>query len=313
MLRNFRLFVLLLGLPLTGCLFHSHRVQPIPASSAVLRTATVDDLVHRINAFAQGLKTLNATVDIDTSVGGAKKGEVTDYEQIRGYILVRQPHLLHMIGLLPVIRTRAFDMVSNGSEFKLYVPPKNKFYEGKNDVVMPGATGLAALRPQIIYDALLLNGIDPREDIAVLEMGAETVVDPKTHKHVEQSDYRLDVIHRGPKGWYLEHKIYFNRVDLQPWRQQVFNMEGETASDVSYSDWKQYDGVWFPSAIQITRPIEEYEITLSMVKVVINEPLSDQQFVLNQPPGAQVVHLADSGVASVRDGSAAKQPRSNDQ
>jgi len=31
------------------------------------------------------------------------------------------PAMLHLIGLLPIVRTTAFDMVSNGQEFKLWI------------------------------------------------------------------------------------------------------------------------------------------------------------------------------------------------
>src|SRR5207248_7873505 len=110
-----------------------------------------------------------ATVDIDTAVGGAKKGKITEYEQIRGYVLARKPALLRMIGLLPIIRETAFDMVSDGREFKLSIPPKNRFVIGRNDVVAPNPQQpLESLRPQVIYDALLLRAIEPNE-IAVLE------------------------------------------------------------------------------------------------------------------------------------------------
>jgi outer membrane lipoprotein-sorting protein len=49
--------------------------------------------------------------------------------------------------------------------------------------------------------------------------------------------------------------------------------------------------VSFPSRIEIFRPQEEYDITLNMLKVDINQELKDEQFVLDQPPGAVVVHL----------------------
>ena len=49
--------------------------------------------------------------------------------------------------------------------------------------------------------------------------------------------------------------------------------------------------VSFPSRIEIYRPQEEYDITLNMLKVEINTALKDDQFVLEQPPGAEVVHL----------------------
>ena len=98
---------------------------------------------------------MQATVDIDTSVGGDKKGKVTDYQQIRGYVLARKPEMLRMIGLLPIVRNKAFDMVSDGQEFKLWIPPKNRFVQGRNDVKTPNPQQpLENLRPQHIYDAL---------------------------------------------------------------------------------------------------------------------------------------------------------------
>jgi outer membrane lipoprotein-sorting protein len=290
------LILLLLALPLTGCLFRSHRVEPAPASSVALQTGTVSDLVNRVNVVAHDIKTLNATVDIASSVGGSKSGKVTEYQEIRGYILVRQPGMLRMIGLAPVVRTRAFDMVSSGPGFKLYIPAKSRLYIGRNDLGSNGATGLTGMRPQIIYNALLLNDIDPQDDIAVMEVGREVVTDAKSHKKVEQPDYRLDVIHRGPAGWFLERKIYFSRTDLQPRRQRVFDSKGEVVSDIQYDKWKQYDTIWFPSVIEIWRPIEEYRITIGVVKLVMNEALTDQQFELTTPENTQVVEVGNGNL-----------------
>jgi hypothetical protein len=286
------LLPLLLVLPLTGCVLHSHRVST-ELAGAKLETATQEQLVERINSQACGIHTLNATVDIDTSVGGTKKGEVTDYQEIRGYILVRQPAMLRMIGLMPVIRNHAFDMVSNGQEFQLWIPTKNKFYVGRNNTVAPGSTGLMALRPQIIYDSLLLHCIDPKDEVAVLESGSTLVVDPKTHHKIEQPDYRLDIIQQDGQVWRLTRKLYFSRVDLQPRRQTIFD-RGRITTENRYDNWKQYGNLWFPSVTEIARPEEEYEITLGIVKLTLNEPLTDQQFSLPLPPGAEVVQLNDA-------------------
>jgi len=92
-------------------------------SKTALRESTQSGLIDTINQQAEKIQSLQATVDIDTSAGGVKKGHVTDYKEIRGYVLARKPAMLHMIGLLPIVRTTAFDMVSNGEEFKLWIPP----------------------------------------------------------------------------------------------------------------------------------------------------------------------------------------------
>jgi outer membrane lipoprotein-sorting protein len=43
--------------------------------------------------------------------------------------------------------------------------------------------------------------------------------------------------------------------------------------------------------IEIWRPQEEYDITLTILKLQLNEQLADDKFALEQPAGAQVVHL----------------------
>jgi hypothetical protein len=277
-------------LPTTGCLFRTRPVEE-RYSHDPLRESTQSALIDSIQQQAEKIRSLKATVDIDTSAGGAKKGHVTDYKEIRGYVLVRQPAMLHMIGLLPIVRTTAFDMVSNGQEFKLWIPPKNRFVVGRNDVETHNADQpMESIRPQDIYDALLVQPIDPEHEIAVLENSYEILHDAKGNR-VLQEDYELTVIRKkGESGGELSRKIVFSRTDLQPHRQYLYE-DGKLVTDARYADYKDYDGVSFPSRIEIARPHEEYDIKLNMLKLEINQPLRDDQFALEQPAGAEVVHL----------------------
>ena len=257
-----------------------------------MKTAsTQQGLIDSINKQAETIRSLKATVDIDTSVGGARKGHVTDYKEIRGYVLARKPAMLHMIGLLPIVRTTAFDMVSNGQDFEVSIPPKNRFVVGRNDVQSSNPDQpMENIRPQNIYDALLIHSIHEPE-IAVLENGFEILHDSKGHR-VLQEDYELIVIRKkGDNEGVLTRKIVFGRTDLQPHRQYIYDDQGNLTTDARYANYKEYDGVTFASRIEISRPQEEYDITLNMLKVEINKPLTDEQFVLQQPPGAEVVHL----------------------
>ena len=277
-------------LPLTGCLFRSRKIEQ-QYSNAPLKSATQQELISYINTQASEIHTMEATVDIDTSVGGVKKGKVTDYQQIRGYVLARKPAMLRMVGLMPIVRNRAFDMVSDGREFKLWIPTKNRFIIGRNDVGTPNPQQpMENIRPQQIYEALLIPEIDPQNEIAVMENDYEIVTDAKKHK-VEQPDYELEVISKGDHGWYLSNKYVFSRIDLRPHRQFVYDQGGNLTSKVRYDDYKEYNGIMFPSQIEIWRPQEEYDITLTIVKLDINQPLPDDKFALEQPTGADVVRL----------------------
>ena len=289
--RLWALTLFLIVLPTTGCLFRTRPVED-QYSKAPLKESTQQGLIDAIDQQAQAIRTLKATVDIDSSAGGIKKGTQTQYKEIRGYVLARKPGALHMTGLMPFVRTTAFDMVSDGRDFKLWIPPKNKFVIGQNEVQTPNSDQpMENIRPQNIYEALLIKHIDPESEIAVLENGYETLHDAKGHR-VLQEDYELTVITKKPgDGWGLARKIIFGRTDLKPHRQLIYSEDGKVTTDAHYAEYKDYDGVSFPSRIEIYRPQEEYDITLNMLKVEINAPLRDDQFVLDQPDGAQVIHL----------------------
>jgi outer membrane lipoprotein-sorting protein len=299
---HLRLFLLLLlsaaAFPLSGCLF---RTRPLDRhfSDRPLKTASQEQLIEYINAQAARIQSMQATVDIDASTGDVKNGRITDYKEIRGYVLARKPAMLRMKGLLPLVRNTAFDMVSDGQDFKLWIPPRNKFVMGSNsaDNYQPDKR-LENMRPQYIYDALLIPEIG-KDEIAVLENGYEVVLDSKRHR-VEQPDYELAVIRQGPQGWYLSRKIQFSRTDLLPHRQSIYDQQGNVATDARYQDYKEYAGTTFPALIEIERPRENYDITLSMVKLEINKALADDQFTLEQPPGAEVVRLDGSNPSAAK-------------
>jgi outer membrane lipoprotein-sorting protein len=287
-LRVFFLLFLAAAIPLSGCLFRTRTVDR-PLSDRPLKTSTQQELIDFVNSQAGKIQSMQATVDIDSSAGDPRNGKVTDYKEIRGYVLARKPAMLRMKGLMPVVRTTAFDMVSDGKEFKLWIPPRNKFVMGANDAggYQPDKR-LENMRPQYIYDALLIPEIDG--DDAVLENGYETVLDSRRHR-VEQPNYSLLVIRKGAKGAYLSRKIDFSRIDLLPYRQRIYDQQGNVASDVHYHEYKDYAGTMFASTIEIERPRENYDITLNMVKLEINKALTDDQFALEQPAGAEVVRL----------------------
>jgi outer membrane lipoprotein-sorting protein len=307
------IFLAIALLPLTGCLFRTRTVVRT-VSTAQLKQATLAELVDRINLEAQKIKTLNLTVDIRSSIGGQKKGKVTEFQEIRGYVLLRKPDMLRMIGLFPVVRNRAFDMVSDGEQFKLSIPPKNKFVVGPKDVRVPSKQPFENLRPQQIMDGLLIREIDPNTELAVLESGTEIVQDAKSKKQVEEPNYVVDVIHHGTDGAWLSRKIFFSRTDLQPGKQVLYDKAGNIDTVALYDNYTDagHPGIIFPTVIDFERPQEEYAMELRMVKAVINEPLRDDQFELTQPAGSTLQILEGASyTVPARSSNQPQQPRKN--
>jgi hypothetical protein len=268
-------------------------------STANLKDATLDDLVESINSNAARLNSFKATVDIDPTVEEQKKGKTTakDYPQLRGYLLARKPEMLRMIVLAPVVRNTWADMVSDSHSFKLSVPPRREFRVGSNHLVgKPSPQPLENIRPQHIKDALLLREIDPATgEIAFLEDGMEIVKDPKSHKNVQQPTYVVTVIAKDQKGYYPSRKVVFSRTDLLPHEQLIYNRDGRLVTEAHYENFTDHGGIMFPDIIQVHRPIENYTLTLSVVKLNLNEPLTDDQFMLAQPAGFKLIDMDEKG------------------
>jgi outer membrane lipoprotein-sorting protein len=287
-IRSLGIAVLIVSI--SGCLVRTRTLDKRQVNTSNLLVADLPQLVERINSEARKVHSFSATVEIATALGGTKKGKVTEIQQIKGYILEKDPDMLHVIGLLPIVRSRAFDMVSDGKTFKLSIPPMNKFIVGPaEEPAQPSTTNtLENLRPSVFFDSLLLHEIGPNE-VAVLEQGTDVVQDTTNKKKSwELPTYIVNVILHEDGTWRLERKIAFSRIDLKPHRQMIYDRNGAVATEAEYNNFADFQGVIFPSQIKINRPKEEYSIQIMIEKIEVNKPLTDDQFSLAQPPGAQV-------------------------
>jgi hypothetical protein len=84
---------------------------------------------------------------------------------------------------------------------------------------------------------------------------------------------------------WLKRTIWFNRVNLEIARQMLFDPAGNILTDARYSGWKSFERVAFPKHIEINRPQDEYGVVIDLVKMEINKGVTDDKFLLEQPPG----------------------------
>ncbi|HEV2462614.1 MAG TPA: hypothetical protein VGT04_02325 [Acidobacteriaceae bacterium] len=284
--------VLLLLLPFTdGCLVHTRRIKQAKMPSVVM-TATAEDLVKEINDKCNDIHSLSASVIFKATVGGPKNGKEKTYTSFEGFILLRKPESLRVIGLVPVLHTRAFDMASNGTTFKLWIPHKNEVFEGPNTVTRESSNTLENFRPNIFSDSLLINCIQP-DDLVTLTSNTLTKIDPKTKQLVVQPDYDLSVLQRKPNTQELipERVIHFNRTDLRPYEEDIYDSKGAIQTQAIYGPNQKFGPIEFPGTITIKRPLEEYEIVMTFTKLRTNQTLPDNQFELKTPAGTKVKEL----------------------
>ncbi len=274
----------------TSCLARRRAITRRGAGATknpALLVANRDTLVNEIAKQFNSIQDLNATVDMTPALGSAEKNKVTEYKDVRAYIVFRKPSDIRLIGLYPVVRNTAFDMVSTGPTFNLYVPSRNRFLTGRNEIVQPSVNKLENLRPTHFLDAIIVRPVEPDADKLLLENLTDE----------DDASYIIHIVREPSPGQLrLVRAVWFSRIDLSLSRQLIYDNDGNILTDARYSDWRAYDNVRFPKHIEINRPRDEYGVVIDIVKMDINKGVSDDKFVLNQPEGSvrQVVGEAAS-------------------
>ena len=260
---------------LSSCLSRNRLIARIGGKpTQTLLVADRATLVDIISRQYQAIDDFNAEVDMVPALGSAEKSKITEYKDVRAYILFRKPASIRIIGLYPIVRNKAFDMVSNGTDFKLYIPSQNRFLVGRNEMEKPSANKLENLRPQHFLEALIVRPVDPQNDKLLMENFTDE----------GNAYYILHIVHENGDGQLiLARTVWFNRYDLLIARQLVFDAAGNILTDARYSGWKAYDNVAFPKHVEINRPHDEYAVVIDVVKMDIGKGVADDKFVLAQP------------------------------
>jgi hypothetical protein len=270
------MFVLCLICAATPSCIARRRLITRATNSKPLMVADLSTLLAAVQKQYDALHDFSATVDMVPALGSTEKNRVTEYKDLRAYIRFRKPSDIRLTGLFPVVRTKMFDMVSDGTDFKMYIPSKGLFIVGRNAIEQISPNKIENLRPQHFLDALVVQPVDLKTDKAVLENFTDE----------DNADYIIHVERELPDGTLkLLRTIWYSRLDLSMARQMIFDDTGNPVTDARYSEWHTYDKVSFPKHIEINRPRDEYATVLDLVKMDINKGVGDDQFVLDQPEG----------------------------
>jgi outer membrane lipoprotein-sorting protein len=296
-MRNFRA-VSILGLALstglTGC-YKTVRIVQQTVAPEVYRSAPVEVLEKEISDRDDAIKTLNAAVEISYSTGGGKEGKVTEYTSFRGHIFVRKPRDLRVLMQLPLVGSRALDMVSDANEFTLmHAQPHgpNVWVQGTNTVTTPSKNKLENLRPPMFFDSLMVAGVGPNELVELTENTRQVPLKSKRNQVIEEPDYDL-TISRIKTGNVLQRLrvIHINRIDMLPFEQDIYDDHDRVETVTTYENYQSYGDQKFPSTVTIKRPLEEYSLKIDVTKLTLNGTFDEDQFKLEIPAGVAVQQM----------------------
>jgi len=264
----------LISLGLSGCAVSRTMHRLGKNTTQILAVTDKATLIAIVARNFNLVRDFNAKVDMTPSIGSAEKNKITEYKDVTAYIYFRRPSDIRIYGSYPLVGGTAFDMVSNGADFKLSIPYQNRFIVGRNVLTAPSQNKLENLRPQHFLDALLVQPIqDP----------TQTTFSDFTDE--ENAFYVLDEVENGPAGLIKTREIWISRLDLTVARQLLYDDAGNIVSDARYSDWHYFDSAPFPKHVEINRPQDEYGVVLDVKKMDINKGIPNERFVLNQPAG----------------------------
>src|SRR5215467_9171093 len=287
-----------------GCGAPAPRRTAVPqAERPVAKDATREELLEKYNTIASAVNTVNSTVELKTTAGSKYSGLIEEYHEVKAYLLAARPANVRMVGQAPVIGKTIFDMASDGNEFRVWLPTKNKFLVGEVALERTSEKPLENLRPQHLLDALLWQANRREETVLLEEFNNET------------GRYYVLTQLRGGRTLEIYRKIWFDRADLNIVRLQFFGPRGVLLSDVRYADWQPLtdaplpDGgpSQFPRTLHIDRPHDDYQLDIQITKVVLNGELEAARFQLPQPAGAELVRVTAN--AGAKSGALGSKPR----
>ncbi len=274
-----------------GCITIKRRTAVKPEEIRPQLESSEQNLIASYNRQVRAAQSLQATVDLVPSTGTTYSGVIEEYHDVPGFILAQRPATVRVIGQAPVVAKNIFDMVSDGKEFRVYVPSKNSFLVGPTALRRASKKPLENLRPQHIVEALFWPEITPESNVLFEQF------DFNVSRY-----YILTLLRNAEKGKFeIDRKIWYSRMDLKVSRVQLFGEGGKLDADIQYSDWEPVpppegapataEEVSFARDIHIWRPQDDYKLEIKIEKLTLNEPISPDRFVLAQPAGTDLVHV----------------------
>jgi outer membrane lipoprotein-sorting protein len=265
--------------PPRGCSLFSPQLNP---------ASHIEDLalLNAYNLQANSIRSLHVEALMRARAG--KEYRVGEQQREMPVLIdLVRPDLVRVIGSVPAMSSRGFEMASDGKEFRLLIPEdgKRRFFVGPADAPAQSQNPRENLRPEPISDALLWREgklfetsapqVDPAEDrtlklaIGLTRVGEQTAV----------VDFDL------PRGVVKSVTVY--------------DSAGTLVSRANYSDWAPTEpspeehiaGGCFPKQVQFLEPTQDYEIELRVLRVEFNSSLPKSSFHPSPPRGVPVVPL----------------------
>ncbi len=279
----------------------------IPKLLSPLAKANFDELTKQLQPFTD-LKSFRAS-QASMLLIDAAASERYRYEA-DSILILERPDKIRMVIQKSAIGTKFVEMVSQSNQFRVAVhnPTEYRsFLIGTNDADYSDwlsnfrgkgkdtKSAIASARPFHFTEALMMRPLLLNDPRFVFGINEELVEEPDTRPGAKKgarlirSFYvisELEVALEGQPASRVRRKFWFDRGNGARFaRQQIFDQQGQLATEVQYSDYKKLnpdDSNTWPSVILVNRHHEGYSarLTFNNEKFEINPDLLPTAFVL---------------------------------
>jgi hypothetical protein len=287
------ILALIVFLSVSGCGV-KHIPVDVPQSIRQAKTASLDELLEIIGNYYQ-ISSLSCN-ELELAFTSSRKiesGFLEKYPTLRGHILLKRPDSIRLVLLVPITKSRLYDILSIGDQFSAWSQRDGKLYRGKNSakkLVLENESGskeFSVPRGSHIFQAILPQGMPL--DTSEARVGAYEETDAQASYYVLCYIKLTDA----PK-FHILRKIWIERVGFTITRQQEFaEKDGQLLSDISYSKQTIIQGFSLPVEVHINRPVDGYKLDLQFKSWKVNPDFPSDAFELEPPPDVQIIQLKD--------------------
>jgi hypothetical protein len=280
----------------------------IPKLLTPLADAKFDDLIKQLQPYTnvQSLRTSQAYMLFTDATASEKYRFEADLT-----LILQRPDKIRML-IQASFGTKIADMVSESNRFRVaihYPSEYRQFLLGTNDADYSAwlarlkgkekESALSSARPYHFTEALMMRPLalnDPRFVFGLEEALVEEADPRPTAKkgaRILRSFYVISELEASPEGQgpaRVRRRFWFDRANGARFaRQQIFDQQGQLATEIQYSDYKKLssgkdpgsESAW-PGVILVNRPHEGYmaRLTFNDEKFEVNPELKPTAFTL---------------------------------
>lgn len=255
-------------LVLQGCASAPKPIETIPAGP--LRAATVAEVMSAYDAYAQAVRTLSASGDLE--VRDRRRGQSRRFGM---RLLVGRGGQLYLKASVAVVT--ALEVVADGQTFWFQVPSKKTVWSGpasSRGSLSETREPYEALRPADVVAALLPEPLAPGPEESLLLEG-------------DRESFSLAVGPGRPGANTPRRRVWLDRETLRPRRARSYAPSGDVELEVTLQGWR--DGL--PHTVEVARPVDGYEARFEFSKLQSGVSLPPTAFVPRTPEGYRQVQV----------------------